>query len=109
MKISRIILLLVLGMASCSEELFEPTCTGTTPTFTTNVLPIIQANCATSNCHNSGSSKGPGALTTHAQISAAKSRISSSIRNGSMPKQGSLTTNEKNQILCWIEAGALNN
>lgn len=109
MKTSRIIVLLVLGIASCSEELFEPNCNGISPTFAADVQPIITANCATSNCHSSGSSKGPGALTTYAQISAAKNRISTAIRNGSMPKQGSLTTNEKNQILCWIESGALNN
>lgn len=109
MKISRIILMSVLGIASCSEELFEPNCNGISPAFAADVQPIITSNCATSNCHNSGSSKGPGALTTYAQISNAKSRISQAIRDGSMPKQGSLTTNEKNQILCWIESGALNN
>jgi hypothetical protein len=104
-----IILIALVGITSCSEELFEPTCTGLTPAFATNVQPIIASNCAVSGCHTTGSTKGPGALITYAQISAAKSSISTAIRNGSMPRNGSLTADEKNQILCWILNGAPNN
>src|SRR5688572_32091021 len=103
MKIIGIVFLTTfVGFASCSEEnIFEPTCTGLTPSFTADVQPIIASNCAISGCHTTGSSKGPGALTTYAQISGAKSSISTAIKNGSMPRNGSLTSEEKNQILCW--------
>jgi hypothetical protein len=108
-----IVLILVglVGLGSCSnDDNFEPSCGGVTSSFATDVKPIIDSNCATtSGCHASGSSHGPGPLTTYAQISAAKNSISASIKNGSMPKTGSLTTTEKNLILCWIQSGATNN
>jgi hypothetical protein len=108
--LSTVIIVVFVGVLSCSEEnIFEPTCTGLTPSFVTDVQPIISSNCAVSGCHTTGSTKGPGALTTYAQISGAKSSISIAIKNGSMPRNGSLTADEKNQVLCWILNGAPNN
>jgi uncharacterized membrane protein len=106
-----LMLIVFVGFGSCSDDnSFEPSCSGVTTSFVGDVKPIIDSNCATtSGCHASGSSHGPGALTTYAQISAAKNSITSAIKSGSMPKTGSLTTNEKNLILCWIQSGAANN
>jgi uncharacterized membrane protein len=103
-------LLFVLGFSCSEDDSFEPTCSGVTSSFSADVKPIIDSNCATSSgCHASGSSNGPGPLTTYSQISAAKNSISSAIKSGSMPRNGTLTTNEKNLILCWIQSGAANN
>ena len=85
-------------------------CSGVPALFGANVNPIIQSNCATnSGCHGSGSANGPGPLLTYAQISAVSSNIKVVVGNGTMPKTGTLTTAQKNTIICWVNAGALNN
>lgn len=107
-----IIVLLVLSGCGDSEETAAATvsCTGLELSYTTDVYPIVQANCATrSACHGSGSSNGPGPLLTYSQVNAARSQIKSSVASGEMPRDGRLTTDEKNTILCWIENGASNN
>ncbi|MBP6688067.1 MAG: hypothetical protein KA160_09425 [Lacibacter sp.] len=88
---------------------FTLNCVGAATQFNLNVLPIFQSSCAASGCHNTGSSNGPGALTTHAEISAAKAQVRASVLSGSMPKSGTLTSAQKNSIICWIDAGAANN
>ncbi|MBK6392294.1 MAG: hypothetical protein IPK94_04430 [Saprospiraceae bacterium] len=77
--------------------------------FAADVKPIITASCTGSTCHASGSGNGPGALLTYDQINAAKVNIKSAVSSGLMPKEGKLTTAQKNTIICWIEAGAPNN
>ena len=82
----------------------------TAKSYATDVSPIIQSYCATnSGCHASGSSHGPGALTTYAQIYSARSSIRTAVANGSMPENGSLSNDQKNAIICWIDSGASNN
>ena len=85
------------------------TCTST-KSFTTDALPAIQTYCSTnSSCHGTGSSAGPGALTTYTQIYNNRTAISQSISTGSMPKGSALPTAAYNNILCWISQGASNN
>ena len=85
-----------------------PTCNGT-KSFASDVSPIIQSSCAISGCHAAGSVNGPGALTSYTQIFNARAAIRVAIANGSMPKTGSLTTEQRNTILCWIDDGAASN
>jgi len=85
-------------------------CSGTAKSFSTDVNPIIQATCTTnSGCHGSGSNNGPGELLTYSEIFSSRSSIRSAVASGSMPKTGSLTTAQKNAIICWIDNGAPNN
>jgi hypothetical protein len=85
-------------------------CTNSTAKFSTDASPVIMSKCATnSSCHASGASNSGGVLTTYTLIVAKKSNIRSSIINGSMPQGSSLTTAEKQAIVCWIDNGALNN
>lgn len=85
-------------------------CNGVPNKFGADVNPIIQSKCSTdATCHGAGSQNGPKELLTYPQISAAASSIKIAVANGTMPKNGSLTSAQKNSILCWIEAGALNN
>lgn len=85
-------------------------CTGVASAFAANVNPIIQSTCATdATCHGAGSANGPGPLLTYAQISGAASLIKPAVANGTMPKTGTLTTAQKNSIICWINSGAPNN
>ena len=85
-------------------------CTGVASAFAANVNPIIQSTCATdATCHGAGSANGPGPLLTYTQISSAKVTIKSAVSSGLMPKVGTLTTAQKNSIICWIDGGAPNN
>src|SRR5215510_851028 len=85
-------------------------CSGPAKSFSADVSPIIQSTCATgSSCHGTGSINGPGALTTYSAIANAHADIRSAILSGLMPKNGSLTSAQKNTIICWIDNGAPNN
>lgn len=85
-------------------------CTSVAQLFSTDVNPIIQSTCATgSSCHGTGSINGPGELRTYSEIANAHVAIRAAILSGLMPKTGSLTSAQKNTIICWIDNGALNN
>jgi hypothetical protein len=85
-------------------------CTGVASAFAANVNPIIQSTCATdATCHGAGSAVGVGPLLTYAQISGVATMIKTAVANGTMPKVGTLTTAQKNSIICWVNAGAPNN
>ena len=85
-------------------------CGGVPKSFSTNVDPIIQGACATgANCHGTGSTNGPGELLNYAEVHTASAQIRSAVLSGVMPKTGSLTTAQKNSIICWIDNGSTNN
>ena len=77
--------------------------------FSANVNPIVQATCNASGCHASGSFNGPGAITNYTEVFNNRAIIRSVIASGRMPQGGSLSTSQKNSILCWIDGGAQNN
>ncbi|THU37194.1 cytochrome c [Niastella caeni] len=114
-KIAGVLILtgVVLLFNSCynnKEELLYGTfnCNGAHTSFSADVFPIIQANCANS-CHGTGSTNGPGPLTTYEQIKNAAQRIKPAVVSRYMPKVGSLTTSQIKSISCWVDAGAPNN
>ena len=85
-------------------------CSTVPSAFAANVNPIIQSTCATdASCHGAGSANGPGPLLNHPQISAAAANIKNAVASGTMPKTGTLTTAQKNSIICWVNGGAQNN
>lgn len=97
-------------VVSCKKlGLYTPSYSGTAKSFTVDVSPIVVSNCAANGCHGVGSKEGPGALTTFTQISNNRAQIRSAIVNGSMPQGSTLYTAQKNDIVCWIDAGAFNN
>lgn len=81
----------------------------TSKSFAANVNPIIQSTCNSSACHEAGSINGPGALTNYTQFSSSATSIRAAILSGTMPKNSSLSSAQKASIVCWIDAGALNN
>lgn len=83
--------------------------TVTNKAFAANVSPLIQSSCATAGCHAAGSSNGPGALTTYSQISGNAASIRSAVSSGRMPQGSTLSTAQKNSIICWIDSGSPNN
>ena len=97
---------------SCSKNDDTPSndCSSSPKSFSADVNPIIQSSCATNNgCHGTGSINGPGPLLTYTQVFNARFAIKSAVANGSMPKNGSLTSAQKSAIICWVDNGAANN
>jgi hypothetical protein len=84
-------------------------CTPVAKSFAADVLPTFQNICTNTNCHNAGSTNGPGELSTYTQIFNARSLIRAAVASGFMPKNTTLTLTQKNAILCWVDGGALNN
>lgn len=85
-------------------------CSGVPASFAANVSQIISTSCATdATCHGAGSANGPGPLLNYSQIFAARLTIKTAVANGTMPKTGTLTTAQKNSIICWVDAGGPNN
>jgi hypothetical protein len=88
----------------------EDECASTPASFSADVNPIIQSNCAIgSGCHGDGSSNGPGALTTFEQIKAAASSIRSAVTSKRMPLGRTLTAAQIKSISCWVDNNATNN
>ena len=120
-KVSLVFLAIIFITISCSKSSSSTggggnggggtvNCSGVASAFAANVNPIIQSTCATdASCHGSGSFNGPGPLLTYTQIFNAKDQIKTAVANGTMPKTGSLTTAQKNSIICWVNSGGPNN
>ena len=84
-------------------------CAGVNPSFTADVLPLIQTKCAIAGCHAAGSTNAGGPFTTFAQISAKASDIKAQVSAGTMPKSGTISASQKTTLICWVNNGALNN
>ncbi|MDP1747635.1 MAG: hypothetical protein Q8L90_18825 [Bacteroidota bacterium] len=97
---------------SCKKETKDEVidCTGVSPSYNSEIKPIINANCISSGCHNAGSSNGD--YTTYAGLKAVASTgtlESRVIINKTMPPSGPLSLEHRKKIKCWISSGASNN
>jgi mono/diheme cytochrome c family protein len=101
--------LLIILLSSCltnveeEEVAEEPIGEEIVISFKTDVKPIIDTNCAS--CH------GPNTpnLTTISSIMANSSNVKGEVVSRRMPIGKTLTTEEINTIVGWIDAGALDN
>ncbi len=75
-------------------------------TFSMNVKKIIDTNCVA--CHSSTGGQTPY-LETYSGVSANAGEVKSEVVSKEMPIGGSLTNAEISAIVCWVNAGALNN
>jgi hypothetical protein len=118
-KVISVSILVIIALVSCSKNGSNGGSGGgggttvdcntiTNKMFAADVAPIISSSCAVASCHASAGN-GPGALLTHAQIFAARSAIRSAVSTGRMPQGSTLSTSQKNSIICWIDSGATNN
>lgn len=107
------VLCLSIFMFSCSESVEEQIVTPdpdpvpdpvATVSFRTTVKPIIDNNCIS--CHNG--SRSPD-LRTYAGIKASASSVSARVANRSMPQGGSLSQEQIDNIVNWVNQGALDN
>lgn len=106
------LLLLPVFIISCEKD--KPNnndldCSYVPKTFATDANPLIQTFCNQAACHEPGSTNGPGPLTNYTQIFNARIAIRDAVANNLMPQNTTLTTAQKNTILCWIDSGAPNN
>lgn len=108
--ISVVILLIACGKGGGGTPGGTDPCTGLAYKFTADIQPIFNSSCANNvSCHGTGSTNSGGPLTDYNFIFNKRSNIKFQIENGLMPKGGSLTADQKNKILCWINSGAPNN
>jgi hypothetical protein len=70
------------------------------------VKNIIDTKCAISTCHNG--SEFPD-LRVLRNVQNNKAQIRSRTQSGDMPRNGTLTNDEKTKIACWVDDGAKNN
>ncbi len=99
-----IAMLAVTGViAGCQKDSatspYTPTCDGTVKSYTTDVAPLISSYC--SECHSQ--------YSTYSKLSASAGKVRSVIVSGSMPKGTTLSSAQKDAIVCWIDNGAPNN
>lgn len=106
------VLLLVAGafIVSCESNTYnEISVTATNPTYTTNVEPVIKANCVS--CHSVGGTYPT--LTTYTQVIASTStgnlicRIDQ-ICGAVMPPNGAMSKQTVDMIKLWKQQGFVN-
>ena len=78
------------------------TCSALDTKWSTAVSNIVKNKCATSGCHPN--------YAALANISGDASSCLSKLSNNSMPAGGvTMTTAERNQLMCWLQDGGPNN
>lgn len=93
------------------EDLFgETACSTEALSLQNNIQPIMAANCAIPSCHVAGG-QFPN-FTNKSNIIANASEIKTRTRNRTMPPASSgksLTSEQIQQITCWVNSGAPDN
>lgn len=118
MKIIKFILvgLALSAQLSCNSENEEDLspeeekCMDNTATLSGSVSTIINANCAVPGCHVSGTARVD--FTEKENIIQNAAQIRNFTQDGIMPPPQSgrtLSTQQKDDIFCWVENGALDN
>lgn len=95
------------GKGGTVTDQFNLKISAPTVSFASQVKPIIDTNCAIPSCHVAGT--GRVDFTKLANIQANAQAIKSRTASGNMPKNGSLTTNQKKLIADWVDQGAKDN
>ncbi|HEX6431683.1 MAG TPA: hypothetical protein VF008_28530 [Niastella sp.] len=108
------IVLIVILVNACKKDSENESpqtvdCSTITTTFSGTVLPLMRSSCAKPDCHASGSTNGPGALTNYTQISNVRVKIREVVASGAMPQDATFSAQQKAIITCWIDASAPNN
>ncbi|HEX6222828.1 MAG TPA: hypothetical protein VFZ52_00360 [Chryseolinea sp.] len=75
--------------------------------WTNDIKPIMEKNCAISGCHN-GVSRSNN-FSEYASAKLHSKNIKSKTQDRSMPFDGSLSQNQIDLIACWVDDGALQN
>jgi len=73
-------------------------------TFNDTILPIISTYCAISGCHVPGTGRQNFLVNNTIKDNAEEMKERTQIRD--MPRRGSLTQKQIDQIACWVDNGA---
>ena len=95
---------------TCPSEAGETSCVAPGPSFSTDVMPIIDRRC--NNCHAEGTDGGPWPLGQYADIFAWRNAIEDDLLRCTMPPADggtSLPDAERAVLMAWIVCGADNN
>lgn len=92
----------------CSKKSETPLATTCNPliSFANTVKPVLDRNCNTAGCHDD---QVITALNNFQTVHDGAAQIRLSISTGKMPKNRTITNEDKNAIFCWIDNGAKNN
>lgn len=93
--------------AGCGSP--TPTCPSTAPSFSADVLPILESRCAP--CHGPGGVEAGRPLVDYASVHASRTSVLTQVFYCKMPPAGAspLTADEKLTILSWLACEAPNN
>lgn len=97
----KLILVLALPFAlayGCKKD--KPTCDGSDPNYDQNIKSIIDANCATSDCHPSYNSYT--GLESILGNGVFKKEV---LEKQTMPRGKNLSSDQLNKLQCWVENG----
>lgn len=93
-----------------TKEVENIDCSTINAAYSANVKFIVNGNCLSSGCHNSGSANGD--FTTYAGLKAKADNGSLNNRvleQKTMPPSGALSTDNLKIIKCWISSSSPNN
>lgn len=117
-KLIPLLIVFILFFASCANHDLNPTasasCTSnTTVSYSEDIAPIVTSTCAVTGCHNGDNGASLNWLVfSNFQTKAlsVKDRITRPVGvEGHMPKVGTLSTEQIQLMVCWVEQGAANN
>ena len=100
-------LLATIDMSCSSNEDPEPSVCSETVSYSDDIVPLLEANCIKSGCHDGLS--GPPNWGVYSNVKEKAAKIKEFTQDGTMPADGTLTQQEIDLIACWVDNGALNN
>jgi hypothetical protein len=109
-------LLIIVVVQSCVDHTLPETeidtCGGTV-SYINEVKPIVDTSCAIPGCHN-GDNGADRNWTVFSNFQAKSSSVKDRITRppgapGHMPLVGSITVDEIQAIVCWVDQGAKDN
>jgi hypothetical protein len=97
----------LVSFLSCTKDKFE-TDPCSSVSYTETVRPLVETKCALTGCHISGFQPGDFTRYDVLKQKAEEGKIQLMVFNlGNMPPVIKLTEEERSQLKCWIESGAL--
>jgi len=109
-----IIILSIIIISSCNKEDLNHNCDGRDPSYSSDILPIVNRSCALSGCHVKGFKNGDYTTYSGLKAKADNGKLGKRIvKKQNMPPKSSsaqkLTAAEMELFNCWIQRGAKNN
>jgi|SRR5687767_3922235 hypothetical protein len=114
--LSSLFVLLIVFQSCENNGLPEPEideCDGSVVSYKDQIKPIINTSCAITGCHN-GDNGSDRNWTILSVLQAKKDNVKDRVTRpvgvpGHMPLVGSITSDQIQMIVCWVDQGGLNN